>query len=294
MPGNVSPEVRRRRLAAELRRLRDRSGQTGDEVASQLGWSPSKVSRYELARTGLRPSDVRKMLEVYGVESARQEELLALARQAATAKGWWEEYADIMSDEYTSIIGLEDEASSELSWYLEVIPHLLQTEAYAREINSKGYSLGPVPPAQIERSVQARMKRQELLRRDPPLELVTVLDESVIRRRLASPPVMLDQLRHLMAVAELPNVTLRILRLSADFPIIMSSFDLLRFSHEGEAAETTLPDVVYTEHLRSTLFFDGEADTYQYRLVFDRLLGSSLSPQDSLSLISRTIDTDWA
>lgn len=292
MPGNVSPEVRRRRLAAELRRLRDRSGQTGDEVASLLGWSPSKVSRYELARTGLRPSDVRKMLEVYGVDAARQEELLALARQATT-KGWWEEYADVMSEEYISIIGLEAEATSELSWYLEVIPHLIQTEAYAREINSKGYSLGPVPPGQIERSVRARMKRQELLRRDPPLDLTVVLDESVLRRRLASPPVMREQLRHLMKMAELPNVTLRVLRLSDDFPIIMSSFDLLRFGVEGGAAETTLPDVVYTEHLRSTLFFEGEADTYQYRLVFERLLDSSISPADTIGLIASTLDSAW-
>ncbi len=82
-------------------------------MASQLGWSPSKVSRYELARTGLRPSDVRKMLEVYGVDATRQEDLLALARQATT-KGWWEEYTDVMSDEYMSIIGMEDEASARI------------------------------------------------------------------------------------------------------------------------------------------------------------------------------------
>jgi transcriptional regulator with XRE-family HTH domain len=290
MPGNVSPEVRRRRLAAELRRLRDRSGQTGDEVASQLGWSPSKVSRYELARTGLRPSDVRKMLEVYGVEPARQEELLALARQATT-KGWWEEYADVMNDEYVSIIGLEDEATSESSWYIEVIPGLLQTEAYARSVNSRGYSLGPVPPRQIERSIQARMRRQHLLHRDPPLELTVVLDESVLRRKLAPAPVMREQLQHLTELADLPNVTLRVLTLGADFPIAMGSFDLLRFGDDGTA---TLPDVVYTEHLRSTLYFEGEADTYQYRLVFELLLESSLEVSPSQDLIANIATKVWA
>ena len=292
MPGNVSPEVRRRRLAAELRRLRDRSGQTGDEVASQLGWSPSKVSRYELARTGLRPSDVRKMLEVYGVEPNRQEDLLALARQANT-KGWWEEYADVMSEENISIIGLEDEASAEWSWHLEVIPGLLQTEAYARQVNQKGFSLDLVPPRQVERSVQARLKRQELLHKDPPLELLAVLDESVLRRRIASPDVMRRQLHHLIEVAKWPNVTLRVLPLNGEIPIIMNSFDLMQFGDGRSELEASLPDVVFTEHLRSTLYFEGEADTYQYRLVFERLIENSLGTDDSLEMIT-AIAADWS
>jgi transcriptional regulator with XRE-family HTH domain len=290
MPGNVSPEVRRRRLAAELRRLRDRSGKTGDEVASQLGWSPSKVSRYELARTGLRPSEVRKMLEVYGVEPNRQEELLALARQSAT-KGWWEDYADVMNDEYISIVGLEDEATSESSWYIEIIPGLLQSEPYARSVNSRGYSLGPVPPREIDRSIEARMRRQHLLRREPPLDLTVVLDESVLRRKLAPAPVMRGQLQHLLELTELPNVTLRVLPLGADFPIAVGSFDLLRFGEDGTA---TLPDVVYAEHLRSTLYFEGEADTYQYRLVFELLLEGSLEVVPTRDLIADIATKVWA
>lgn len=285
MPANVSPEVRRRRLAAELRRLRGRSGLTGDEVARRLGWSPSKVSRYELARTGLKPSDVKDMLVIYKIDTKRRNELLALAEEA-TEKGWWEEFSDVLSEEQLSITGLEDEATAELSWHMDVIPGLLQTEEYARRVNTKGYSLAPVPPSQVERSVRARMIRRELLTRDPPLQLSAVLDEAVLRRRLGDTHVMREQLNHLARVAQLSNVSLRILKFADEPSIVMNSFDLLRF---GTAQEGTMPDVVWTEHLRATLYFEGEADTYQYRIVFQQLQESAISEAKSLDLIKQTI-----
>ena len=289
---DISPTVRRRRLAAELRRLRSEQGLHGDEVAERLGWSPSKVSRYELARTGLKPADVRKMLEVYGVESTRQDELVALAYEA-TKKGWWEDYADALPEDYLALIGLEAEATAEWSWHLEVVPGLLQTEAYAREVNIKGQSLSPVPPGQIERSVQARMRRQELLTRDPPLDLVAIIDESVLLRKIADASVMREQLHHLIEVAQLPNVSLRVLKLGDEWSMVMNSFDLLRFGTGRSDRDAMLPDVVWTEHLSSALYFEGETDTYQYRLVFERLTESAQGPSDSLDLIARTAAQSW-
>jgi transcriptional regulator with XRE-family HTH domain len=288
MPGKVSPEVRRRRLAAELRRLRGQSGLKIAEVAGQLGWSSAKVSRYELARTGLKPSDVRLMLALYGVDDLRQNELLALAFEASE-KGWWESFSDVMPDEHISLIGLEDEATAEWSWHLEVIPGLLQTEEYARQVNSKGYSLAPVPESQIERSVAVRMKRQELLLRDPPLELRVVIDEAVLRRGFGGSGVMRDQLRHLVEIARLPNVSLRVLPFGDDSTIIMNSFDLLRFGTQSGK----MPDVVYTEHFRATLYFEGETDTHQYRIVFERLREAALGEIGSVQLIERIITQVW-
>jgi transcriptional regulator with XRE-family HTH domain len=282
MAGNVSPEVRRRRLAAELRRLRVEAGLKTTEVARNLRWSPSKVSRYELARTGLKLSDVREMLTFYQVDAQRQNELLALAEEASE-RGWWEDYADVLAEEQISLTGLEDEATSEWAWHLEVIPGLLQTAEYARHVNSKGYSLAPVPPSQIERSVSVRMKRQELLTRDPPLSLAAVVDEGVLRRRVGGSHVMHRQLGHLLAVAQLPNVSIRILRFEKDPPILINSFDLLRFGDEG----ARMPDVVYTEHFRATLYFEGETDTYQYRIVFQRLQEGSLDERESLGFIEQ-------
>jgi transcriptional regulator with XRE-family HTH domain len=288
MPGKVSPEVRRRRLAAELRRLRAQAGLKTTEVARWLRWSPAKVSRYELARTGLKPDDVRRMLAFYEVDDHHQDELLALAFEASE-KGWWEVFSDVLPDEHISLIGLEDEATAEWSWHLEVIPGLLQTEEYARRVNSKGYSLASVPESQIERSVAVRMKRQELLTRDPPLELSAVIDEAVLRRGFGGPAVMRDQLRHLIEIAQLPNVSLRVLPFGDDSTIIMNSFDLLHFGLQSGK----MPDVVYTEHFRATLYFEGEMDTHQYRMVFGRLKEAALGEMESVQLIEKVISQMW-
>ena len=280
MPDYASPTVRRRRLAAELRRLRGEAGLTGDEVAADLGWSPSKVSRYELARTGLKPGDVAKLLDRYGVDPARQRELLALAKEA-TEKGWWEAYSDVLPEEYAALIGLEAEARAFSTWSIEVIPGLLQTEGYARQVNTGYQIVARVPPGEMERRVQARLKRQQLLTREPPLELSVVLDESALLRQLADRPVMRQQLERLVEVGQLPNVSLRVF----PGPPVSHSYNLFA-PCASRRPRTMIPDIVYTEHLRSNLYFEDESDTYQYRLAFDLLHGQSLGPSESLEVIS--------
>src|SRR5262249_60396521 len=174
MPG--SPTVRRRRLAAELREIRESKGKSGDAVAAALRWSPSKISRYERARTGLQPREVERLLDYYQITGARRDLLLVLAADAAQ-KGWWEEYADSLSPDYQQFIGLEHEASSIAIWHVDVVTGLLQTEAYARHIISSYSRVEPLAPAMIERMVRVRMRRQQGLER-PGLELSVVLEKS--------------------------------------------------------------------------------------------------------------------
>src|SRR5215475_2317607 len=119
-----SPTVRRRRLAAELREIRESKGKSGEAVAKVLKWSPSKISRYERAKTGLRPQEVERLLDYYQITGQRRELLLALAEDA-TQKGWWEEFADILSEDYRQFIGLEYEARSINVWHVEFVPGLL-------------------------------------------------------------------------------------------------------------------------------------------------------------------------
>ena len=290
MPTPGSPTVRRRRLAVELRRLREADGRTGDEVAAALDWSPSKISRYELARTGLKPAEVRKLLDVYGVTGHQRDQLLALADEA-TQKGWWEDYADALPAEYQAFIGLEAEARSVSHWHTEFVPGLLQTEEYARQVHLGYQKVVPIPPSVVERRVKARLIRQQLLVRDPPLELSVVLDESVLFRRFGDRLTMRDQLGRLAAASELPNVTVQILPLDMDHSIAAGSFVIFRF---GDERETTLHDVVSTELLRSELHVEGEAETYQLRLAFERLAAASLSPAESRDLVVRTARRLWA
>src|SRR6266704_4829998 len=165
MPVPGSPTVRRRRLAAELREIRESKGKSGDAVAAALKWSPSKISRYERARTGLRPREVERLLDYYQITGSHRELLLGLAEDA-TQKGWWEEFADSLSEDYQQFIGLEHEAASMSIWHVDVVTGLLQTEDYARHIIGSYSRVEPVPPGMIGRLVRGRMRRQQVLSRD--------------------------------------------------------------------------------------------------------------------------------
>src|SRR5487761_1278484 len=160
-----SPTVRRRRLAAELREIRESKGKSGDTVAAALKWSPSKISRYERARTGLRPREVERLLAYYGISGQRRDLLLALAEDAAQ-KGWWEEFSDTLSEDYQQFIGLEPEAATIAIWHVDVVTGLLQTEAYARHIISSYSRVEPIAPSLIGQLVRVRMQRQEVINRE--------------------------------------------------------------------------------------------------------------------------------
>ncbi|HXA61293.1 MAG TPA: Scr1 family TA system antitoxin-like transcriptional regulator, partial [Streptosporangiaceae bacterium] len=170
MPEPLSPTVRRRRLAAELRRLRERAGMKGEEAARLLTWSAAKVSRIETAKTLPKAVDVRKMLELYGKADALGEELLALAREA-DRKGWWEAYTNALPEEFDAFIGLEAEAETACQWENDVVPGILQTEAYARATVLALQQVHDLHPGQVEARVEARMVRQKILTQDKPIEL---------------------------------------------------------------------------------------------------------------------------
>jgi transcriptional regulator with XRE-family HTH domain len=291
MPAPGIPTVRRRRLAAELRRLRLQSDQTAEAVGSLLGWSKAKVSRYELAQSGLRPSDVEILLDVYNVHGKRREQLLTLAQEAAE-KGWWEAYSDVLGEEYLAFIALEAEAPLVLQWHINVIPGLLQTEQYALDIVSGWRAVsGPIPPAFIDRRVEVRMRRQQILTRDQPLELTVVLDESVLRRQRGDNALMYEQLHRLVEVSGWPNVTLQILPLAGPKSLAADSFTLFQF---GSVLETSLHDVVSTENLANYLYVEGETSTYEFRQAFELLAQESLDPEESRELILRTAQELWS
>ena len=290
MSTSGSPEVSRRRLAAELRRLREESGQKAEAVGNALGWSKAKVSRYELAHGGLKPGEVERLLDVYGVRGDRRGQLLTLAEEAEQI-GWWESYSDILTEEHLAFIGLEAGAASIQQWQLNVIPGLLQTEQYAREIFSGYQEVRALPPTVIERRVQTRVIRQHLLTGDPPLVLEAIVDESVLRRQWGDRAVMYEQLQHLAVAAEQANVTLRVLPLAGPRGLAVDSFQILEF---GRAHETRLPNVVSAESLSGYLYVEGETDAYEFRRAFEHLAQEALGPDESRELILQTARQLWA
>ena len=284
-----SPTVRRRRLAAELRGIREDKGKSGDAVAAALKWSPSKISRYERARTGLRPRDVERLLDYYEITGPRRALLLGLAEDAAQ-KGWWEEFTDSLSEDYKQFIGLEHEATSMAIWHVDVVTGLLQTEDYARHIIGSYSRVEPVAPGMIGRLVRVRMRRQQVLNRDG-LQLSVVLDESVLKRRIGDEPVMYDQLMRLVKEADRPNLTLQVLPLDAQHSVFGESFVIFSF---GQDADAMLQDVVSTEHLRSGFTLEGERDTYLHRIAFQMLSEAALDPVASRALILETAESYWS
>jgi transcriptional regulator with XRE-family HTH domain len=277
------PSVRARQLAAELRRLRDVATLTGEEAAARLGWSPSKISRIETGQTPPTPADLRRVLDVYEV-SGTQRERLELLGQSAGQRGWWDAYSDTLGPEYTALIALEAEAES-VRWYSPMlVPGLLQTERYAREVIRSGLLIAP--PGEIERRVQVKMTRQRALTRDNPLQLAVVLDEAATLRMVGDPEVMREQLAHVAAMAARPSITVQVLPLAAGaHPATTGEFTILRFP------QLVAPDVVYLENMTSDLYVERETDVYRYGMAFDRLRDLALAPDEAAALITARADT---
>jgi transcriptional regulator with XRE-family HTH domain len=205
------PTVRQRRLAQALRELRHEAGLTQDAVAARMGWHTSKLFRLENARSPrVDWLDVRELMDMYGVRSPHREALIQLAKDTRMM-GWWTPYRDVFTGSY---VALEDEASAMRLYCPELVPGLLQTEAYARAV------IRAVRPGydeeSVERRVAARLTRQKmLLGRASPPELVLVLNEAVLRRLVGDAHVMAAQLEALHTAAQQRRVSLQVLPFSA-------------------------------------------------------------------------------
>jgi hypothetical protein len=253
-----------------------------------MGWSASKVSRLENAHTPPRAPEIRKLLALYGAED-RTADLLELAREAQTSKGWWESYSQTLSPEYATLIGLEAEATATMSWAPLIVPGLLQTSDYAREVtNGLVEGIAPISPAETRRRVEARLARQQVLTRDNPLQFSAILDESVLFRRFGDRTVMQSQIKRLLALSERANITLRILPLDGPHPIGTGAFVLLQFD---EVHDVTHRDVVYLEHLTGGRYVEEEEESFTYRRTFARLSDLALDEAKSQKMIASAHDT---
>jgi transcriptional regulator with XRE-family HTH domain len=280
MPAERGPTVRRRRLAAELRRLRERAEMTLEQSAGQVEWSVAKLSRIETARVGINLADLRYLLKIYDVTDDRVEELVSLARRARM-RGWWESYGDTLPSDYASYISLESEASALRCFDAVTLHGLLQTPQYAREIIRAGL-MALSPPAEVERKVDVRTTRQRLLaREESPLRLWTVIDEAALRHQVGSPDIMNGQSQRLLALADMPNVTIQVLPSGVGaHPATTGTFSILEFPEPQD------PDVVYLEALTANIFVEDDAQVYRYALAFDHLRAMAFGPVESKAFIA--------
>ncbi|GAA4086370.1 helix-turn-helix transcriptional regulator [Actinomadura miaoliensis] len=268
------PTVRGRRLARELRRLREELGLTLQDVADRLDWSRATVSRVETGQTRPKVGDVARMLELYGVPSPDRDALMTLAREAGQ-RGWWTAYADVFAGSY---VALEDEASDIRTWDPQLVHGLLQTEEYARAVITAGRMLPG--STEIERRIVARKVRQKLLERPNAPLLHVVLDEAVLHRPIGGAPVMNAQLRALAVMAERPRVTVQVLPYGAgEHAGLDGRFTILSFPDPAD------PDIAYVEGTMGDVYVESAEETGVHRRRFDRIVEAALSPEDSAHLI---------
>jgi transcriptional regulator with XRE-family HTH domain len=270
-----SPSVRRRRLSAELRRLREKRGLTAAQAAGKAGWPQSKVTKIELGeRKNVTAQDLAALFEVYGVTDPKVREALEDLAKDAKQRGWWSKYKDVFSG---PLPDFETEASSIRTYESQVVPGLLQLPEYIEAVFEGGQVH---EPQVIERAVAARLRRQEILNRFDPPELWVVLDEAALRRQIGGLEVMRKQLQHLIHMAARHNVTIQV----APFFVgahaaLVGSFVILDFPAPLD------PSLAYAETYAASLLMETPAELARYNAVFGHLQGSALSAAESVKLM---------
>ncbi|MEU7418574.1 helix-turn-helix domain-containing protein [Streptomyces antibioticus] len=278
MPPRKNPTIRQKRLGGELRKLRESAGLSIDAAAQVLECGKAKISRIETGLNGIRAAELKALLQAYDVKDDTLAQALADMAREGRRRNWWNRYGDVLSGGFADLIELESKADSLHSWETILVPGLLQTPDYMRVLFRRGRL--DMPEGELEEHVRGRTLRQGILD-DPDRapELRVVLYEAVLHAKFGGPEVMRGQLSHLADMAQRERVTVQVLPYTTD-------------SHRGVNGPfgiVVLPepetDVVRTETAVSTLYVEDDAQVAAYKLVFDQLGATALSPGASLNLV---------
>ncbi|MGC8920727.1 helix-turn-helix domain-containing protein [Streptomyces griseoaurantiacus] len=274
-----SPTARRRRLSIELKKLREKNSLTCAQVGAALDWSGSKVNRMETGSGRVQPSDVDALCRFYDTTDELREFLKSLARQAKT-RGWWQVHGSGVPEWFSIYIGLEQDASTLRQYQCEVLPGLVQAEAYVRELHTSGSYMSP---EDIDRAVRVRLERQAMLSGLEAPDSWFVVNEGAVRRVVGDPELMRTQLEHVLEVVEQPNVTLQVLPFDAGTCPTTGSFTMLGFPDPED------PDIVYRDGITDAMYLEGEPHVRQYNRAFDELRAAALSPRRTVQLIEKIV-----
>lgn len=280
----TNPTVRRRRLGAELRRLREAAGLSADEAARHLECSASKISRMETGRVPARQRDVRDLLTVYRVgDEVTRAALLDLVRQSHE-QGWWQSFSDVVPEWLRAYVGLEGEATAIHAYESVLIPGVLQTEDYARALirssdRDKSY-------VEVERMVELRLERQKRFERFDRPELWIVLDEAALRRPVGGKAVLRGQLERLLEVSEWQRLTVQVMPFEVGgYPAQGFPFTVFSFPHPLDTP------VVYVEELAGALYLEKAHEVMRYKVAFDYMRARALDHEDTAVVIKGILKT---
>lgn len=274
-----SPTVRKRALARRLVELRKACGLKTTDVQRQLGWSATKLNWIEKAKWVEPITDqVVDLCELYGVEGTDRDALVTLARESRQRGWWWSKYSDVFSSE---LPGFEAGASVIRTFETAFIPGLLQVPSYIELVTR---AAGITDPAEVQRHVDARVTRQQILTREAdPCHLHAVIDENAIAR-ITHPGIRRDQLTYLTEASGHPNVDIQMLPFTAGvYPAAGEVFIHLSFPGSSER------DVVYLESAVDDRALEEYDELERYRVKFDKLRAAALSPDETRTYLKQQI-----
>lgn len=278
MAAPTSPTVWRRWLALELRRLRNEIGLSQREVGQRCDWSGARLSYIENAVQDVREDDLDQLLPLYDVPEERWASYYTAAERSRE-RGWWERYQREMPDYLELFVGLEQGASRIQTFKPVVLPGLLQTPAYAEAVMRR--DVWPRTDHAIRRLVDLRIGRQGILtREEDPVELDVVLDEATLRHVAGDAGTMAEQLEYLAAMAERPNVTVRVIPFARGAQSYsQAEFTIFDFAWASDAV------VVYVEHRDRALYLEEQQDTNGFVLAFHNLWQLANNEEGSLAMM---------
>lgn len=276
MARNTSDTPRSRALGAELRRLRkERTTGSLREFAKQVGVTPTALSRWETGKVPPDSEQVGVLLGALGVVGDEQERLLEDAR-AALDPTW---VAPGVDRQLSALLDFEKTATRIVDVSPLLIPGLIQTEDYAQAIMDDG----TLAAGEMRSAVTMRMGRQQALTRATPVHLTALIGQPALRRPIGGWPVMLEQLRHLLKLNELPNVEIKALPDGTDYdPSLAGPFVLYEFALGAP--------IVHFEHHRSSMFLPDKKDVEDMRIAAGRITELAMSAEDTSELVADVIN----
>jgi DNA-binding XRE family transcriptional regulator len=272
-----APTVLRMVLGKQLRQLRERAGASLETAARTVEVTTLTIRRMEKAEVGLKIPYVKELLRTYDIPPSEIDDFLKLAREA-NKPGWWYQYRDVIPEWFSVYVSLESEATVIRGYEPHYVPGLLQTDDYARAVIRIGFPNGT--EEDLKRRVALRVRRQDLLSKPDGPAIWALLDETVLRRPVGGPGVMRAQIDHLIEVAAMPRVTLQVIPFAAGpHPGAYGPFHYFRFGF------SELPDVVYTESLTGTGYYDQRVDVVTYLEALDRMSVQAASAAETRTIL---------
>lgn len=282
-----NPTVLKRYVALELQRLRKAAELERKDVAARLRCAVSHISHLETMRNLPRPPELEVLLGFYGA-AERLEAFLELVDAAKKGRDWWLPFKGAAPDWFDLFLGLESAAERIDSYDAMIVPGLFQTPAYAEAVIRAGEP--ELTDAEVVRRVELRMARQDVLSRQPEPPVVwRVLDESALLRPAGDDPnLLIEQLKHLVTLTELPTVTIQVMPLAAGLHAAAGdgTFTVLRFPSEflGD------PGVVYTESTIGGTYRENPDEITSYSDRLRRVQVQAHGPEHTQAILDQRID----